>query len=97
MNNKDNKEVSKHMQENTKIADYDNTSFLKRTITNTSSALKRTFTISSSSIKSFSNVFEFDENIIIRDNNIKVDIFENRKPTKAELENINKNLEFALN
>ena len=97
MNNKDNKEVSKYMQENTKIADYDNTSFLRRTITNTSSAIKRTFTIPSSSIESFSNAFEFDENIIIRDNNIKVDAFENRKPTKAELENINKNLEFALN
>lgn len=96
-NNKDNMEVSKHMQENTKVADFDNTSFLRRTITNTSSALKRTFTISNNSIKSFSNVFEYDENIIISDGNFSADNFVNRKPTKTELDNINKNLEFSLN
>ena len=44
-----------------------NSNLLKRTVTNTANALKRTFTVSNSTITSFSNNFEFDDNIAIKD------------------------------
>lgn len=77
-----------------------NVGLLRRTLTNTSNALKRTFTVSSTSTKLFSDVFQYDESVVINNEpefpksygcNIS------RKPTKQELDNINMDLEWIIN
>ena len=47
--------------------DNSNSNFLRRSITNTSNVLKRTFTVSSKSVDLFTNVFQYDESVVIKD------------------------------
>ena len=77
-----------------------NVELLKRTLTNTTNALKRTFTVSSKSTKLFSDVFQYDESVVINDgpefpksNGCNI----SRKPTKQELDSINMDLEWIIN
>ena len=80
--------------------DNSNSNFLRRSITNTSNVLKRTFTVSSKSVDLFTNVFQYDESVVIKDVSDISQLRESaitRRPTKQELYNINKDIEYLVN
>ena len=80
--------------------DNSNSNFLRRSITNTSNVLKRTFTVSSKSVDLFTNVFQYDESVVIKDASDASQLRESaitRRPTKQELEKINKDIEYLVN
>lgn len=88
-----NQEISKNEIQNE--SDSINYNLLKRTITNTSNMLKRTLTVSSNTVSTFTNAFEYDDNIAITDLSTYVNKIY-RQPTKEELNNINKELDYII-
>ena len=88
-----NQEISKNEIQNE--SDSINCNLLKRTITNTSNMLKRTLTVSSNTVSKFTNAFEYDYNIAITDLSAYVNKIY-RQPTREELNNINKELDYII-
>ena len=97
--NSDNVNQSKPIEDITHFNETTNVGLLRRTFTNTSNVLKRTFTVSSNSVKLFSNAFEYDDSVVVKDDTIVPSngCQLSRRATKQELDNINKDLEYIVN